>query len=113
MANPANQRQAARIAHDLLVRRLPGSRRGSVRAHLQRAERIAESIWRRWQMGPFQWQTKHLRWYLAEQTRTFSRYSNCVTWWWRQSIARRNRNFWGRVYAPIYRVGIIATTIYP
>ena len=68
MANPANQQQAARIARDLLVRRLPGSRRGSVRAHLQRAELIAEIIWRRWQVGPYQWQVKHLRWYLVEKT---------------------------------------------
>jgi len=52
MARPANQQAAASVSHALLVRRLPGSRRGSVRAHLQRAERIAESIWRRWQVGP-------------------------------------------------------------
>ena len=44
MASPANQQQAARIARDLLVRRLPGSRRGTVNAHLQRAELIAETI---------------------------------------------------------------------
>ncbi len=68
MANPSNQQQAARVARDLLVRRLPGSRRGSVRAHLQRAELIAETIWRRWQVGPYQWQVKHLRWYLVEKT---------------------------------------------
>ena len=68
MANPANQQQAARIARDMLVRRLPGSRRGTVRAHLQRAELIAETIWRRWQVGPYQWQAKHLRWYLVEKT---------------------------------------------
>ncbi len=67
MANPSNQQQAARIARDLLVRRLPGSRRGSVRAHLQRAGLIAETIWRRWQLGPYQWQVKHLRWYLVEK----------------------------------------------
>ncbi len=67
-ANPANQQQASRTAHDLLVRRLPGSRKGSVRAHLQRAELIAETIWLRWQLGPYQWQVKHLRWYLVEKT---------------------------------------------
>ncbi|MBL3588494.1 MAG: hypothetical protein JMN24_01705 [gamma proteobacterium endosymbiont of Lamellibrachia anaximandri] len=68
MANPANQQQAARIARDLLVRRLPGSRKGTVKPHLQRAELIAETIWRRWQVGPYQWQVKHLRWYLVEKT---------------------------------------------
>jgi len=68
MANPANQQQASRTAHDLLVRRLPGSRKGTVPAHLQRAVHIAETIWRRWQVGPYQWQVKHLRWYLVEET---------------------------------------------
>jgi len=69
MANPANQQQAARMARDLLIRRLPGSRRGTVKPHLQRAELIAEAIWRRWQVGPYQWQVKHLRWYLVERTK--------------------------------------------
>ena len=69
MANPANQQQAARIARDLLIRRLPGSRKGTVKPHLQRAELIAETIWQRWQVGPYQWQVKHLRWYLVEKTK--------------------------------------------
>ncbi len=82
MANPANQQQATRIARDLLVRRLPGSRRGTVRAHLQRAELIAETIWRRWQVGPYQWQAKHLRWYLVEKTKQLTpstRYRHWLT----------------------------------
>ena len=82
MANPANQRQAARIAHDLLVRRLPGSRRGTVRTHLQRAKLIAETIWRRWQVGPYQWQVKHLRWYMVEKTKHLTsgtRYRHWIT----------------------------------
>ncbi len=72
MARPANQQAAASIARAMLVRRLPGSRRGSVRAHLQRAERIAEQIWRRWQIGPHQWQVKHLRWYLSVPARALT-----------------------------------------
>ncbi len=65
----ANQHQAARQARALLVRSLPGSRRGSVRAHLHRAQRIAEAVWRRWQVSPSQWQAKHLRWYLEHHLR--------------------------------------------
>ena len=72
MSRPANQQAAAGMAKAMLVRRLPGSRRGSVRAHLQRAERIAESIWRRWQVGPYQWQVKHLRWYLSVPASPFT-----------------------------------------
>ncbi len=71
MANSPNQQAAVRNARALLARRLPGSRRGSVRAHIQRAERIAGRIWRRWQVGPFQWQVKHLRWYLVTHTEGF------------------------------------------
>jgi len=72
MSRPANHQTAVRAAHALLVRRLPGSRRGSVRAHLQRAERIADTVWRRWQVGPHQWQVKHLRWYLITQAGGFT-----------------------------------------
>lgn len=82
MARPANQGAAARQARALLVRSLPGSRRGSVRAHLQRAERIANSLWPRWQVGPYQWQAKHLRWYLTTQTEAYThgtRYRHWLT----------------------------------
>ncbi|MDH3339139.1 MAG: hypothetical protein OEM85_09675 [Gammaproteobacteria bacterium] len=58
MSRPANQRAAARQARALLASRLPGSRRG----------RVAQAIWRRWQVGPYQWQLKHLRWYLLART---------------------------------------------
>jgi len=68
MSRPANPRVAARQARSLLANRLPGSRRGTVRQHLARSERIAQTIWRRWQVGPYQWQLKHLRWYLVEKT---------------------------------------------
>jgi hypothetical protein len=33
-----------------------------------RGEHAAEVIWRRWQVGPHQWQVKHLRWYLEHRT---------------------------------------------
>lgn len=82
MANLANQQQAGRIARNLLIRRLPGSRHGTVRAHLQRAAIIAETIWRRWQVGPYQLQVKHLRWYLVEKTShltTGTRYRHWLT----------------------------------
>lgn len=82
MASPPNQTAAARQARDLLVRTLPGSRRGTVRAHLQRARLIAELIWRRWQAGPHQWRVKHLRWYLNTCTSQYApgtRYRHWLT----------------------------------
>jgi len=68
MRRPANQRIAGRQARSLLAKRLPGSRRGTVRQHLARSQRIAELIWRRWHVGPGQWRLKHLRWYLLTRT---------------------------------------------
>lgn len=82
MASPANQREASRQAHSLLVRSLPGSRRGSVNAHLKRAKHIAELIWKRWHAGPYQWRVKYLRWYLATRTEEYSastRYRHWLT----------------------------------
>lgn len=69
---PANLNQAAAQARGLLTRRLPGARATTVRTHLQRAGRIAEAIYRRWQVGVYQWQVKHVRWYLEVCTGVFS-----------------------------------------
>lgn len=82
MSRPANQRAAARIARSLLAKRLPGSRRGSVRRHLARSGHIADTVWRRWQIGPYQWRLKHLRWYLQERTGDYTgstRYQHWLT----------------------------------
>ena len=69
MARPPNQRVAARRARELLSRRMPGLDPTTVREHVIRAERVAAVIWRRWQVGPWQWQVKHLRWYLECKTK--------------------------------------------
>ena len=82
MSNSASAHAASRQARALLARALPGSRRGTVAAHLARAERIGDAIWRRWQVGPYRWQLKHLRWYLATQTKSHSastRYRHWLT----------------------------------
>jgi len=82
MNRRGNQWAAARQAKGLLAKRLPGSRRGTVRHHLVRAGHIASLIWRRWQVGPDQWRLKHLRWYLEEQTGQYThgtRYRHWLT----------------------------------
>ncbi len=82
MSRPANPRMAARLAQSLLANRLPGSRRGTVRQHLARTARIADTIFRRWHAGPYQWQLKHLRWHLQECTAdlaTGTRYRHWLT----------------------------------
>lgn len=65
---PITSQQAAKQTRDLLVRTLPGSRRGTVRAHLTRVELVGAAIYRRFQVGPYQAQAKHFRWYLETQT---------------------------------------------
>ena len=68
MARPPNQQVAAKKARELLSRRMPGLDPTTVREHVVRAEQAAAVIWRRWQVGPYQWQVKHLRWYLEHRT---------------------------------------------
>ena len=65
----SSQYRAARQARALLIRTLPGSRHGSVKSHVRRAEHIAEEVWKRFQVGPHQWQLKHARWFLSVWTR--------------------------------------------
>jgi hypothetical protein len=82
MARPPNQHVAAKKARELLSRRLPGLDPTTVREHVVRAEHVAQAIWRRWQVGPYQWQVKHLRWYLEHRTegmRPGTRYRHWLT----------------------------------
>lgn len=86
MSNPANQRSAAREARALLARRLPGSRRGTVGNHLARAERIADAIWRRFQVGPYRWRLKHVRWYLETQVEAHTSGTRYRHWLTRRAL---------------------------
>lgn len=82
MARPASTRQTTRQAQGLLARRLPGARRTTVKAHLQRAGAIGETIYQRWQVGAYQWRVKHLRWYLEHRTQRLkpsARYRHWLT----------------------------------
>jgi len=95
MRRPANYRIAGLQAKSLLAKRLPGSRRGTVRQHLARSQRIAELIWRRWHIGPGQWRLKHLRWYLLARTAHLgsgTRYRHWLTV--RQLIVALDKDGW-------------------
>ena len=65
---PANAQQAVQHMEHLLARKLTGKRSGRVREHLNRAKRIAAILYCQFQVGPYQYQVKHLRWYLTTQT---------------------------------------------
>lgn len=62
--DPKRAEQAIKQARALLVRTVPGSRHGTIRAHLARSELIAQKIWQRFQVGPYQAKARHFRWYL-------------------------------------------------
>ena len=50
--------------------------------HLGRGRLIAEGIWQRWQVGPWQWRLKHFRWFLERRTehlRPWERYKYWLT----------------------------------
>lgn len=67
MARPPNQRIAGRQTRDLLARTLRGTAKQTLHTHLERADCVGQTIWRHWQRGPYQWQVKHVRWYLTSQ----------------------------------------------
>ena len=62
---PANQQQAVRQMEHLLKHKLTGNRQTRVKEHSIRAKYIAVVIWKRFNVGPYQYQLKHFRWYLA------------------------------------------------
>ncbi|PCH64453.1 MAG: hypothetical protein COC09_02390 [Gammaproteobacteria bacterium] len=66
---PANQYQAEKHMEHLLSRKLTGNRHTKVKEHTRRAKRIAAIIWTQFQVGPYQYQIKHLHWYLHSQTK--------------------------------------------
>ena len=66
---PANHKQAEQHMEHLLNRKLKGNRGTRVKEHTHRAKKIAALIWKRFQVGPYQYQLKHLKWYLDTQIR--------------------------------------------
>lgn len=68
MRRPSHERAAAYQARILLSDNVPEPRPSVFSSHCARAGHIAEVIWRRWQVGPYQWRIEHMRWYLAEKT---------------------------------------------
>ena len=79
---PANCQQAVQHMEHLLARKLTGRRSSRVKEHLNRAKRIAAILYRQFQVGPYQYKVKHLRWYLITQTHQFkpaTRYRHWLT----------------------------------
>ena len=81
MSRPGSHIHAGHQAERILEKALPGKHSNVVR-RVRFARCIAERIWERWQVGPWQWQLKHLEWYLdhgVRGLRTSSRYGHWCT----------------------------------
>jgi hypothetical protein len=63
MSRPAKVDSVDAVIHRLLDKRLPGKRSG-VHRRMEEAKRVARALFSRWGIGPYQWQLKHLKWYL-------------------------------------------------
>ena len=61
---PASSEQAQQQMRKLLGRKIPGRRAAKVKEHTKRALQIADILYRQFQVGPYQYRQKHLKWYL-------------------------------------------------
>jgi len=68
MRKPSHELAAAYQARMLPAESVREPRGNNFPSHRIRAGHIAEAIWLRWHVGPYQWRLKHVRWYLAEKT---------------------------------------------
>lgn len=79
MSTPRSAEEAGRVAARLLKRSLAGRPR-SVRGECERGARVAAAIWTRWQVGPWQWQCKHVRWFLEHRTTHYGDWTRYRYW---------------------------------
>ena len=79
MSAPRNADEAGRVAKRLLSRSMRGGS-ATVRTECERAARAAGVIWCRWQVGPWQWQQKHVRWFLEHRTKEYSAWTRYRYW---------------------------------
>ena len=84
----------------LLKRKIKGNRQTCVKEHKGRAKRIAIAIWRRFQVGPYQYKHKHLRWYIEIYTKGLTpntRYRHWITI--RHIVTSLDKNaVWGSLF---------------
>ena len=71
MSHPPTENHAGRQAVSILEKALAG-KRANVTRRAKAAKNIAATIWRRWQVGPWEWQLKHLNWYLVHEVARLS-----------------------------------------
>jgi len=67
--NPASADVAGRQAYELMRRHFRGASAATKRRRYRVAALIAESVWKRWQVGVRRWRQKHVHWYLSHGLR--------------------------------------------
>ena len=77
---PANISQAQRHMQHLLEGKISGRRKTRVREHSVRAKTIAETIYRQYQVGPYQYRLHHLQWYLRSPIKPLKPASQYPHW---------------------------------
>ena len=79
---PANPQQAQQHMRHVLGKKITGRRGTRVREHTERALTIAGVLYRQFQVGPYQYNLRHLVWYLdirIQALRPSSRYRHWLT----------------------------------
>lgn len=77
---PANSHQAQQHIRQLLGAKITGRRSTRVKAHLTRAAHIADTLYRQFQVGPYQYRLGHIHWYLSEHIQPLSPSSQYRHW---------------------------------
>ena len=78
---PSSKRQARQHMRHLIKHRLKGSQQ-KINEHASRALNLSDALWTRFQIGAYQYQLKHLKWYLEEATKVLlpaTRYRHWLT----------------------------------
>lgn len=83
---PSNRQQAIQHMDALLRKKLKGNKQTRVREKITRARNIAATIYDRFQVGPYQYQVKHLRWYLEINIKGLKSATRYRYWLTAQSI---------------------------
>ena len=79
MSTPKSTTEAGEVAARLLQRAVSG-KVADVRAECNRAARVAAAVWSQWQVGPWQWRCKHVRWFLEHRTAGYSAWTRYRYW---------------------------------
>jgi hypothetical protein len=92
---PANHRVAAAQAAAFARNRLRGIARKTKARRVRRAALMAAAIWSRWQVGIWQWQLKHVRWFFEHYLRE-AQDSVRYQYWLvlRELLRETNREHW-------------------